>query len=122
MNEYNVGEALERIGKTDPERLYSLVAMSAMALYKVFPKHLHADTTTLSFYGAHDSDTEPAEGCLRLVPGNNKDHMPGCNQAVVGQIVTEHGIPIFSSVMDGNTSDVEWNGDSIEHLVMSNMT
>lgn len=51
---------------------------------------------------------------LKIVKGHNKDHRPECKQVVVGKIVTEHGIPIASVVMDGNTSDVDWNKQGIE--------
>lgn len=120
VNEYNLGEALERIGTTEPEMLYSMVTMAAMAHYEIPSERLHADTTSLSFYGAYDveddSEDGQAENGLRLVPGLNKDHLPGCNQAVVGQVVNEHGIPLICHVMDGNTSDIKWNEIALEHL------
>lgn len=40
--------------------------------------------------------------------------VPNCKQVVVGKIVNEHGIAKASSVIDGNTSDAEWNEKSIK--------
>jgi len=34
---------------------------------------------------------------------------------VVGQIVNEDGIVLSSDVMDGNTSDIDWNRRAIEY-------
>ena len=79
---------------------------------------MHSDTTTLSFYGEYDVDPEISEEeleePLQIIRGYNKDHRPECKQVVVGKIVNEHGMPLASLSMDGNTSDVEWNEKALE--------
>ncbi len=78
-------------------------------IYKIAFKRLHADTTTVSFYGDYNIEDEQPQ----IVRGYNKDHRPECKQVVMGKIVTEHGVPVTSIVMDGNTSDVDWNKKAI---------
>ena len=121
VNESNVGEALDRIGETNFDRLYETIALSAIQQYNIPVERMHGDTTTISFYGDYDldkldlTDTEK-EALLHIEQGYNKDGRPKCNQVVVGQIVNEHGIPIISQTMNGATSDIAWNREAINYL------
>ena len=62
-----------------------------MTTYHIEVERLHADTTSLSFWGAYEGTGEN-EGEVRIVRGYNKDGRPNCNQIVVGQITNENGI------------------------------
>jgi transposase len=121
VNSFNVGRALERLGEVDCDGIYETLALSAVQMNKIPIERLHSDTTTLSFYGDYEVDKmdlteeEKAE-LLRIEKGYNKDGRPGCNQAVVGQIVNETGIPIVSEAMDGSVNDAQWNEMAINHL------
>ena len=120
LNDYAIGRALDKIAAAGPDRLFSTICLSTYAIYQIAFKRLHSDTTSLSFYGEFDLDLDPdiseeeAEEVLQIVRGYNKDHRPKCKQMVVGKIVNEHGIPLASQSMDGNTSDVEWNQKALE--------
>lgn len=122
INEFNVGRMLDRLSEIDCGGFYQTVALNVMTLYQTGVKRLHADTTTISFYGEYDfelstySEAEQ-EAILKIVRGYNKDGKPQCNQVVVGQITTEDGIPLTAEVMDGNTSDIDWNEKGIEHCL-----
>ena len=123
VNSFNVGRALERLGKSDTDGIYETLALTAIQTNKIPMKRMHSDTTTISFYGEYDidieklglTDEEKAE-VLKIEQGYNKDGRPECNQVVVGQIVNEAGIPIVSRTMDGATSDVEWNKEAVKYL------
>ncbi len=115
INQYNMGEMLERLGGAQPEKLYEKVALTALTQYHIAVERLHADTTSLSFWGAYEGTGEN-EGEVRIVRGYNKDGRLNCNQVVVGQITNENGIVLEAQVMNGNTSDSEWNGYAIEHV------
>ena len=115
INQYNMGEMLERLGSAHPEKLYEKIALTALTTYHIAVERLHADTTSLSFWGAYEGTGEN-EGEVRIVRGYNKDGRLDCNQVVVGQITNENGIVLEARVMDGNTSDSEWNGYAIEHV------
>ncbi len=121
VNSFNAGRALERIGESDPEKMYQVMALSAVKQAGIPTQRLHADTTTVSFYGEYDTtkmnltDEERAE-LLQIECGYNKDGRPECKQAVVGQIVNETGIPIMQKIQDGSTPDVTWNARAIDYL------
>jgi transposase len=121
VNESNVGEALDRIGASDYNRLYETLALSAVHQYKIPITRMHGDTTTISFYGDYDierlelSESEQ-EALLHIERGYNKDGRPQCKQVIVGQIVSEHGIPLVSQTMDGATSDISWNREAIKYI------
>jgi transposase len=120
-NAFNVGRALERIGKSNYNQAYETMALTALQIYDIPSGRNHSDTTTVSFYGEYDveamnlTEEEKAE-LLQIEQGYNKDGRPGCNQAVVGQIVNEHGIPLTTRVLDGSTSDAEWNRQALDYL------
>ena len=121
VNSFNIGRALERMGQPDPEKMYQVMALSAIKQAGISTERLHADTTTISFYGEYDTekleltDEERAE-LLQIERGYNKDGRPECKQVVVGQIVNEAGIPVIQKVQDGSTPDVSWNARVIDYL------
>lgn len=51
VNSFNAGRALERVGQSDPEKMYQVMAFSAIKQAGIPTERLHADTTTISFYG-----------------------------------------------------------------------
>ncbi len=121
LNDDAIGRALDKIAEACPGKLYTTLCMTAYAVYEVAFRKLHSDTTSISFYGDYEIDKQEKsdadlidEQILQIFKGYNKDNRMGCNQVVVGKIVNEHGIPVASSVMNGNTSDVEWNTNALE--------
>ena len=121
VNSFNAGRALERIGQSDPEKMYQVMALSAIKQAGIPTHRLHADTTTVSFYGEYDTGkmdltAEEKAELLQIERGYNKDGRPECRQVVVGQIVNEAGVPILQKVQDGSTPDVTWNARAIEYL------
>ena len=120
VNESNVGEALDRLGEVEYERMYETMALSAVKEYKIPIRKMHSDTTTISFYGDYDAEKlklseEEKEVVLSIERGYNKDGRAGCKQAVVGQITNESGIPLVSRTLDGGTSDIDWNREAIKY-------
>ena len=121
INEYNIGQMLDRLSEQDCNELYRSMALSVATIYQLIITRLHADTTSVSFYGEYDidlsrlSEAERSE-ILKIDRGYNKDGRPQCNQVVVGQIVNEDGIVLASEVMDGHTSDVDWNRKAIDYV------
>jgi transposase len=121
VNESNVGRALQALGEADHEGIGETIALSAIQQYNVPVSRTHSDTTTLSFSGEYDIErmnltAKEQESMLRIEHGYNKDGRPKDNQVVLGQLVTDTGIPLASKVMDGATSDIEWNKKALEYL------
>jgi len=121
INAFNVGRALEHLGKADPEGIYESLALTAVQKYQIPIERTHNDTTTLSFYGSYDLEKmnlseEMKEEILQIEKGYNKDNRPGDCQAVVGQTVTQDGILLSNQTMNGSISDVEWNAKALDYL------
>ena len=129
INEYNIAQMLDRLADAKPNKLYGTFCLTAHAVYRIFFKRLHSDTTSLSFYGSYENNDEEKEtddllgvgdqkeeSSIRIEKGYNKDDRHSCKQLVYGKIVNEYGIPIAGFSMDGTTSDVTWNKKVIEHL------
>ena len=76
---------------------------------------VHTDTTSLALYGAYDL----ASGEDAPVPtwGFSKDHRPDLKQLIFGlSLHGAVGIPLVSSMLDGNTSDQEANRRHVQQL------
>lgn len=120
VNAFNAGRALERIGSKNVNYVYEVMALSAMKKYGIPMEYIHSDTTTLSFHGAYDIgkmnlSTDEKEELLKIEKGYNKDNRRGDNQVVIGQMVTNTGIPLTCRVLDGSTSDMEWNKAALDY-------
>ena len=121
INEFNTGRALERIGESDYESIYENLALSAVTTYNIPVTRLHSDTTTISFYGEYDVNDmkltpEEQEELIQIEKGYNKDGRPDSKQLIAGQIITDNGIPIVNRVLNGATSDADWNKEALSYL------
>ena len=120
VNAFNAGRALERIGKKNTDYCYEVLTLAAMKKYEIPMEHIHSDTTTVSFYGAYDIEkmnltAAEKEELLKIEKGYNKDNRPGDNQVIIGQMTTNTGIPLTGRVLDGSTSDIEWNRAALDY-------
>lgn len=121
INQYNIGEALERFNDIDMEDFYEKVATDCIKHNNIPNKSQHADTTTVSFFGDYnitDLDIMDSElnDTLKIEHGYNKDHRPDCKQILIGHMVNESGIITKAKTMNGSTSDVEWSKDAVEQM------
>ena len=120
INSFNVGRALEKTGESDSEGIFETLALSAFQQYNIPITRVHSDTSTISFHGEYDisglklTDAEKEE-LLIIEKGYNKDGRAGDHQMVLGQIVTEHGIPVANRPLNGSTSDIEWNKEALTY-------
>lgn len=110
LNDDAIGSALDRIAEVNLERFFTALCVTAYSVYEIIFQKLHSDTTSIFFYGEYESDQHLAQKddlslSDEIVKGFNKDNRPDSNQVVYGKIVNEHGIPVASSVMNGDTSD-----------------
>jgi len=119
LNDDALGRMLDKIYEAGCGHLFVQICTQAIAKYDIAFSRIHSDTTTISFYGAYETGVlmNDSNGkVVKIVPGYNKDHRPGCAQVLVGKMVNEHGIPLCMGTMDGNTSDVEWNAKALDLL------
>lgn len=95
LNEYHdvrLGRACDAIYDAGPDRIYSALALHAIDAWQLDRSYLHVDTTTLSFYGAYETDSDEewipeinGLGALASIPDTaplrNRDvSSPGCDQ------------------------------------------
>ena len=95
--------ALDALFQAGTEALYTQIVTELVGAFDVNCTRLHFDTTSLQTSGAHAvPDGLPGP---RAVHGYSKDHRPDLLQWVFGLTVQAEGLPIVSTLQDGNTSD-----------------
>ena len=105
---------LDRLFAFGTETLYSQIVVELVRVFHVKTHRLHFDTTSLMTYGAHDLPDElPGP---RPARGYSKDHRPDLLQWVFGMTVNHEGLPIVSTLQDGNTADPLVHRDHLEIL------
>jgi len=114
FNDDALGRALDKLCAADPRRVFSTLSFHALTVQGIPWQSVHADTTSVSLYGAYEGFDGPA--WLRLVPGYSKDGHPELNQLMLGMATTRDGIPLFAEALDGNTSDKGWNLSMVKKL------
>ena len=96
------------------DRLMTSVALQTVADFRLGTEFLHFDTTSLSFFGAHEQE-DFASFSDAVVPspplitfGYSKDKRPDLKQVMYGTLVSsDGGVPLFGQALDGNSSDSE---------------
>ncbi|BBB89886.1 IS1634 family transposase [Methylomusa anaerophila] len=104
-----IARTLDKISAFGTETLFSRISLAGLAAYDVPVDRLHCDTTSITLAGAYEECEEEDYQGLSVCHGYSKDHRPDLKQVVLGKVVNEHGIPLVSLPLDGNTSDTEFN-------------
>jgi len=88
------------------------VALQAVPSFRLGTDFLHFDTTSLSFFGAHEQESfasfsdavVPTPPLITL--GYSRDKRPDLKRVLFGTLVTsDDGVPMFGQAVDGNGSD-----------------
>jgi transposase len=115
LNDYRLGQILDTLFAANLNKVFSVLALKALAIYAIPTPWIHQDTTTLTLYGAYEGDPKPrqqpgAEDGSPLAPrpayGYNKDGHPDLKQVLLSLGVSGDGaLPLRLGLRDGNTSD-----------------
>lgn len=121
-----LGDTLDALFAADLDHIQSQVSLSICKAFEIPVEFIHSDTTSFSFYGAYEQPPDaPSPGVaqstgpeLTTLPGaavrpsipcitygHSKQHRPDLKQMVLSLSVTEQQLPLFGSVLDGNTED-----------------
>ncbi len=116
FNDTRLGVALDHLDAVGTDEVMARVARRYLEDADDWCFSVHHDTTSVSLFGEYDIDPIPAQP----VParGYSKDHRPDLKQLIYG--LTLHGsmgVPLVSTVMDGNTSDTTVARDHLAQLV-----
>jgi len=117
FNDDCLGLLLDRVHEAGCVGLFSMIASQVFAKLKIpFGSIFQVDTTSHVYYGdSKICEEENYEG-LKVTYGYSKDKHPEKKQVMSGMITNELGIPLYTEILDGNTSDTVWLPDAICHF------
>jgi transposase len=112
FHDNRLGRALDHIDEVGTDTLLSEVVLRYLGQHDSEPFSVHLDQTTVSLFGAYDTDQEPTPA-----HGFSKDHRPDLKQLVFGMSLHGAvGIPLTMGLHSGNTSDHVANRDHLSRL------
>lgn len=111
LNDDAVGRHLDRLYEAGMQEVVSSFLLQTYQIEKLPLRLFHGDTTSKSVYGAYESPSD----ALHITHGYSRDRV-GVKQIQFGLIGNTDGIPLYTDVHDGNTSDKEWNPDVLQKV------
>jgi len=108
VNDDRLGRTLDKLFMADRRTVVTRFVVHMVDEFGIDLERLHNDSTSLTFSGAYEPESERADGRerLRITQGYNKDHRPDLKQLVWSLTVSSDGaVPIHYSVYDGNVTD-----------------
>jgi len=113
LNQYAIGETLDRIVKYGPTKLFTEITLHIMARLPIPVHCLHADTTSVSVYGDYEDEETESIDITFGIPKNGRWDL---KQFVLSLVVNQHGIPLFMNTHSGNASDKSTILEAIKSL------
>ncbi|MGA9752821.1 MAG: IS1634 family transposase [Acidobacteriota bacterium] len=118
LADYTLGRVLERLCDAGTNKVLGAVVIGAMKSFSLDTSHAHHDTTSHTVYGDYLLyDREGNDQPFVITNGFSKDHRPDLKQLVHSLLCVDHGIPVYSKLLDGNESDKNINRDLIPEMV-----
>ncbi|MGC8520158.1 MAG: IS1634 family transposase [Steroidobacteraceae bacterium] len=109
FNDDRVGRCLDALFLADRAALMTAIVVGAVRTFKLDLNEMHNDSTSISFSGEYAAaDGTPLKGRAthRITHGHSKDYRPDLKQLLFVLTTTaDGGVPIWSHVDHGNTSD-----------------
>ena len=100
-----LGRALDTLYEKGVTELFATVASKALSTFDIDHRFVHLDSTTFSFQGAYDTDTDD-ENAIQITHGYSRDQRPDLKQAVVHLLCSYRSqFPIWFKALDGNQCD-----------------
>jgi transposase len=104
LNEYALGETLDKIYDFGATELFKEIALKVMQLLPLGHEMLHVDTTNFSLYGDFEG-AEGGDGTIEITYGHPKDGRWDLKRFVLSLVCNQLGIPLFMKAYSGNASD-----------------
>jgi transposase len=118
LNDDTLGRVLDRLSDAGSNTVLGSVVMKVMKSFDLDLSHVHHDTTSHKVYGDYLLyEWEGHDHPFVITHGFSKDHRPDLKQLVHSLLCVDHGIPIYSKLLDGNASDKNINRDLIPEMV-----
>ena len=105
LHDYRLGHILDALFAANLNKVFSAIALTALAVYTIPTPWLHQDTTTIALYGAYE-DEPHKPGVPRPAYGHSKDGHDDLKQVLLSLGVSgDGGLPLRVGLRDGNRSD-----------------
>jgi transposase len=105
LHDYRLGHLLEALLAANLNKVYSVVALTALEVSAIATPWLPQDTTTIALYGAYE-DAPQAPGAPRPAYGHSKDGRDDRKQVLLSVGVSgDGGLPLRLGMRDGKTRD-----------------
>src|SRR5215475_3350422 len=105
LQDDRLGHILDALFAANLNKVFSAVALKALAVYAIPTPWLHQDTTTSALYGAYEDEPKTPRA-PRPAYGHSKDGRDDLKQVLLSLGVSgDSGIPLRLGVRDGNRSD-----------------
>jgi transposase len=118
LSDCTLGRDLERLADAGTHKILTAVVLGAMKVFQLDLSHVHRDTTSHSLYGDYVFyHREDHDQLFVITNGFNKAHRQDLKQIVHSLLCVDHGIPIYSKLIDGNESDKTINRNLIPEVL-----
>jgi transposase len=118
FSDSTLGRVLERIADVGTNTILGAIVLRMMKSFDLDFSHVHHDTTSHKLYGDYLLyEREEHDQPFVITNGFSKDHRPDLKQLVHSLLCVDHGIPIYSKLLDGNESDKTINRNLIPEMV-----
>ena len=108
---------LDRLFAAGCEHLFTSLALRVYTAFSIpFHPVLHGDTTSISLYGAYEGSGDSLPMAPTICHGHSKEKRNDLVQIMLGQVCDPHGIPLITTIRDGNEADCTWNTAIIQRL------
>ncbi len=107
----------DRLFAAGCEHLFTSLALRVYTAFDIpFYPVLHGDTTSISLYGAYEGSEDTPPPAPTICRGHSKEKRNDLVQIMLGQVCDPHGIPLLTTIRDGNEADCTWNTAIIQRL------
>jgi transposase len=117
LNDDTAGRVLDRIAQVGTNVVMGGVAVRVMRSFALDLSHAHQDVTSHKVYGDYLLYEEGHTHPFIITEGYSRDHRPDLKQLTHNLLCVDHGIPVYSKIMDGNASDKTINHRLIPEMV-----
>ncbi len=105
LNDDTAGRVLDRIAEVGTNLVMGGIAVQVVRSFSLDLSHAHQDVTSHKVYGDYLLYKEGHSQPFVITQGYSRDHRPDLKQLTHNLLCVDHGVPLYSRMMDGNASD-----------------
>jgi len=117
FHDTSLGRSLDAIFDAGPSKIVSALGVRAAHAFSLDTTAVSYDTTSTNVWGDYRRcESEDFDDGPRITHGHSKDNQPQLKQFMTELLCVDCGVPIFSSTLDGNTSDKTSNNKVLSQI------